>query len=59
MQVDAEAAEIGRAKRRVGDADVVIRLARVRRQRGKDGVGDFLAAKRRFEKPRHEAVNSQ
>ena len=27
----------------------------MRRQRGHDGIGDFLAAKRRFEEPRHDA----
>ena len=55
MQVDAEAAEVGRPERAVGDADVAIRLARVRRQRRHDRVRDFLAAERRLVERRHDA----
>ena len=46
MKVDAEAAEIGRTKRSVGNAVIAVRPPCVRRKRRLDGVGDFLAAER-------------
>ena len=46
MQVDAEAAEIRRAERAVGDAGLAIHPPRVRRQRGRHRVLDLLAAER-------------
>ena len=59
MQVDPEAAEIGRAERRRRRCRRRVRLARVRRQRRNDGVRDLLAAQRRFVERRHDAVDPQ
>ena len=59
VQVDAEAPEVGGAERSVGDAALAIELARVRRQRRRDGVLDFLAAERRLGQRHDLAVDAQ
>src|SRR5579859_457466 len=43
MEIDAEAAEVGVAIRRVGDAGFKILAERVRHQRGRDGVFNLVA----------------
>ena len=46
MQVDAEATEVRHAERRVGDAALLIRTARVGPQRRHDGSRDLVAVER-------------
>ncbi len=43
MQIDAEAAKVGIAIRRVGNADFKILAQRMRHQRGRDGVFNLVA----------------
>ena len=58
MQIDAEAAKVGVAIRRVGDADFKILAQRMRHQRGRDGVFNLVARELSFADGNYLAVHS-
>ena len=58
MQVDAEPRQAGDAERRVGDAELAILPARVRRQPGHDGFLDLHAVERTAVEAMHASVDA-
>ncbi len=57
MQIDAEPAEVRRAKRRIGDAGVAELLAGVGRQRGDHCFGDLLSVQGAVQERVNDAVH--